>query len=43
VPEIDIKSSGDRFRALTEHCAGDTVEVEYYWDDGNHSAPVTLR
>jgi S1-C subfamily serine protease len=43
VAEIDIKSSGDLFRSLTEHRAGETVNVDYYRDGGKHTARVALR
>ena len=40
--DIDIQTSGDLFRALTEHRAGETVTVEYYRDGQLKSAQVTL-
>ncbi len=38
----EITNSGELFRALTEHRAGDTVAVEFYRDGELESAEVTL-
>ena len=38
----EIKNSGELFKALTEHRAGETVEVAYYRDGILESAEVTL-
>jgi S1-C subfamily serine protease len=42
VADIEIQSSGDLFRALTEHRAGDTVAVQYYRNGKLDSTEVTL-
>ncbi|HEU4758456.1 MAG TPA: trypsin-like peptidase domain-containing protein [Dehalococcoidia bacterium] len=40
--DIDVSTSGDLFRALTEHRAGEKVTVEYYRDGAKKTAEVTL-
>ena len=42
VADIDLQSTGDLFRALTEHRAGETVAVEYFRDSSRQTAQVTL-
>lgn len=42
VAEIEITNTGDLFRALTEHRAGESVEVEYYRDGDRRTTEVTL-
>lgn len=39
---IEIQTTGDLFRALTEHRAGDVVDVEYFHDGAKESTKVTL-
>ncbi len=41
--DIKIQTTGDLFRALTEHRAGEVVEIEYFHDGANESAQVTLE
>ncbi len=38
----EIRTSGDLFSALTEHRAGDVVEVEYFHDGRRQTTEVTL-
>ena len=38
----EIRTSGDLFNALTEHRAGDVVEVEYFHNGRSETAEVTL-
>jgi serine protease Do len=40
--DTEIRTSGDLFRALAEHRAGDVVEVEYFHNDTRETAEVTL-
>ncbi len=40
--EIQVNSSGDLFRALTEHRAGEKVTAEYYRDTEKKTVEVTL-
>jgi len=40
--DTDIQTSGDLFRALTEHRAGEKVAVEYYRDSNRHSTEITI-
>jgi len=40
--EIDIRTTGDLFRALTEHRAGEIVDIEYFHDGTKESGQVTL-
>jgi S1-C subfamily serine protease len=39
---IEIRNSGDLFKALTENRAGDRVEVEFYRGSSQKSAEITL-
>jgi S1-C subfamily serine protease len=38
----DITATGDLFRALTEHRAGDTVDLKYERDGSSDTVEVTL-
>jgi S1-C subfamily serine protease len=38
----EIKTTGDLFKALSEHRSGDEVTVEYYRGDERQQAQVTL-
>jgi serine protease Do len=38
----EISNSGDLFRALTDHRAGETVEIEYYRGSEQDTTDVTL-
>ncbi|MGH8246742.1 MAG: S1C family serine protease [Gammaproteobacteria bacterium] len=40
--DTEIRTSGDLFSALTEHRAGDIVEVEYYHNGTPETVEVTL-
>jgi S1-C subfamily serine protease len=40
--DTEIRTSGDLFSALTEHRAGDVVEVEYYHNGTQETVEVTL-
>jgi serine protease Do len=40
--DTEIRTSGDLFRALTEHRAGDVVEVEYFHNGSSQTTEVTL-
>ena len=40
--DTEIRTSGDLFSALTEHRAGDVVEVEYYHNGTSETVEVTL-
>jgi serine protease Do len=40
--DTEIRTSGDLFRALTEHRAGDVVQVEYFHNGTRETAAVTL-
>ena len=40
--DTEIRTSGDLFSALTEHRAGDAVEVEYYHNGTQETVEVTL-
>ena len=40
--DTDIRTSGDLFSALTEHRAGDRVEVEYFHNGESATVEVTL-
>jgi S1-C subfamily serine protease len=42
VDDQEIQTSGDLFDALTEHRAGDVVEVEYYHNGESTTTEVTL-
>jgi serine protease Do len=42
VGDKEIRTSGDLFDALTDHRAGDTVEVEYYHNGVSETTEVTL-
>jgi len=39
---VELRSTGDLFRALTEHRAGETVAVSYLRDGNDKNAEVTL-
>jgi S1-C subfamily serine protease len=39
---VELRSTGDLFRALTKHRAGETVEVSYLRDGDEKTAEVTL-
>ncbi len=39
---LEINTSGDLFRALTEHRAGDTVSLDYFHNGEERSVEVTL-
>ena len=40
--DTEIRTSGDLFNALTEHRAGDVVEVEYFHNGEIATVEVTL-
>jgi len=40
--DTEIRTSGDLFRALTEHRAGDVVEIEYFHNGTRQTTEVTL-
>jgi len=40
--DIEVKSSGDLFRALMEHRAGEKVKVEYYRNSSRNTIEITL-
>jgi len=40
--DVDIRTSGDLFSALTEHRAGEIVDIEYFHDGTKESTQVTL-
>jgi serine protease Do len=42
VGDTEIRTSGDLFRALTEHRGGDVVEVEYFHNGTQQTTEVTL-
>lgn len=39
---VEIQTTGDLFRALTQHRAGDVVEIRYFHDGTKESGQVTL-
>jgi len=40
--DTEIRTSGDLFRALTEHRAGDVVEIDYFHNGTRESTEATL-
>jgi S1-C subfamily serine protease len=42
VGDNEIRTSGDLFRALTEHRAGEVVEIEYFHNGTSQTTEVTL-
>jgi len=42
ISSVEVHSTGDLFRALTEHRAGETVQVAYVRDGREKTAEVTL-
>jgi putative serine protease PepD len=42
INDTDIANTGDLFRALTEHRAGDTIDLQYQRNGRDDTVKVTL-